>query len=113
MSPSRLVNERQPLLGLPIAEETVDTQLNSRAATQAVETSLIAKRESWKFLWYLFLVTSAGVIMTGIIKGFVQNNDVDVGLVTHHLQLGYLFLFTLWGRSLTSKRFCNMHLVAA
>ena len=84
--PSNPVDERQPLLGSHPANAYVQVPPDPEAAVSADgpdETQIVLKKkvDFWSVLWYLAFVTFGGIILAGIIKGIVENGDVDVCVV--------------------------------
>ena len=59
-----------------------DVQLDPEAAVSADEPSeaeiVVEKVDYWRVIWYLVFAAFGGVILAGIIKGFVENGDVEV-----------------------------------
>ncbi|KAF9788392.1 mitochondrial carrier [Thelephora terrestris] len=79
--PSNSVDERQPLLESRTTKSHVDIQPDPEVAVTADEPDdahVVAKKaDFWSILWYLVLATFGGVIIAGIIKGLVENGDVE------------------------------------
>lgn len=81
-SPSNPVDERQPLLESRTVNAHVGLQPDPEVALLSdgpEETLVVSKNvDFWSILWYLAFATFGGVILAGIIKGLVDNGDVDV-----------------------------------
>ena len=91
--PSNLADERQPLLGSRTGSAYTDAQPDPEAVVSADElagSEIAAKKvDYWRIVWYLVLATFGGVIVAGIIKGFVENGDVEVCvMVSSYLSFG-------------------------
>jgi hypothetical protein len=92
--PSNPVDETQPLLGLRTGEAHVHVRADPEAAAlpnELEEAEVVVKRAYlsgilWYFL-YLVFAAFAGAILVGIIKGFIENGDVEVGAIFNHRPL--------------------------
>ena len=80
--PPNPADERQPLLGSRTGNAPVDVQLDPEAAVSAddsTEPGIVAKRVNyWRVVWYLIFAAFGGVILAGVIKGFVEDGDIGV-----------------------------------
>lgn len=87
--PSNPVDERQPLLGSRTGSAYIDAQPDPEAAVSAdepTEAEIVTKKvDYWRIIWYLVFATFGGVILAGIIKGFVENGDVEVRVMVSGL----------------------------
>lgn len=83
--PSNSADERQPLLGSRAENAHIDAQPDPEAAipvNEREEAEIVAKKvDYWTIFWYLVFAAFAGVLLAGIIKGFVENGDVEVRVV--------------------------------
>lgn len=74
-------SERRPLLESRIGSSYVDVPPDPEAALSAnepEEVKVVAKRvDYWRVIWYLVFAAFGGVLLAGIIKGFVENGDVE------------------------------------
>jgi hypothetical protein len=81
-SPSNPADERQPLLGSRTGSAYVAVQPDPEAAVSAdepTEAEVVARKvDHWRIIWYLIFAAFGGIILAGIIKGFVENGDVEV-----------------------------------
>ena len=86
----------------------VDSRPDPEAAVPADEPEeakiVVKKVDYWRVIWYLVFAIFGGVILAGIIKGFIENGDVEVCVVVfRNLALGRSpVAYTT--RSLTSRR---------
>ena len=90
---SNLADERQPLLGSRTENTYVDAQPDPEAAVpvdEPTEAEVVAKKvDYWKITWYLACAAFGGFILAGIIKGFVENGDVEVSVVVSMVVLRF------------------------
>jgi len=97
MGPSNLADERQPLLGPRTGSADVGVLPDPETAVSADghdEAEIVAKKvDYWRFIWYLAFVAFGGVLLAGIIKGFIENGDVEVRLAV--VSVIYRFLHDL------------------
>ena len=84
--PSNQTDERQPLLGSRTGSAHIGVESDPEAAAPANDPNdaeAVAKKVSyWRTIWYLVFAASGGVVLAGIIKGFVENGDVEVDFMT-------------------------------
>ena len=83
---STSVDERRPLLESRTANShDANVQLDPEAATPADEQAQVQaaarKVDYWRILWYLVLAILIGVVLAGMVKGFIENGDVEVCVV--------------------------------
>lgn len=80
--PPNSTDERQPLLGSRTGNAYVDVQSDPETAASAdelEEAEIVAKKvDYWTIIWRLVLATLACILLAAIIKGFVENGDVEV-----------------------------------
>ena len=80
--PPNPTDESQPLLGSRTGSASVDVQLDPEAAVSAdesTEAEIVAQKvDYWRVIWYLIFAAFGGVILAGVIKGFVKNGDIEV-----------------------------------
>ena len=57
---------------------------------EPAEAEIVSKEvDSWSIIWYLVLAAVGGIILAGIIKGLVENGDVEVCVMaSSHFPLG-------------------------
>ena len=110
MGPSNTADERQPLLESRTKSVYVGVQSDPEAAVsadEALEAKIIAKKvDYWRLIWYLVFATFGGVILAGVIKGFVKNVDVEVRIVAS----GYLLFGRLHALQFDFKKAFNQAL---
>lgn len=84
-SPSNPTDERQPLLGSRTGSAHAGVESDPEAAAPADDprdAEIVAKKVNyWRIIWYLVFAASGGIIVAGIIKGFVENGDIEVCFV--------------------------------
>ena len=91
--PSNSTDERRPLLESRIGSAYVNVQTDPEAAVSTdgpEEAEIVVKKvDYWRICWYLVSATLGGVLLAGMIKGFIENGDVEVRVVAvssiHHL----------------------------
>ena len=83
--PPNSAGERQPLLGSRTASVHTDTHPDPEAAVPADEpedAEIVAKKvDHWRIIWYLVFAAFGGILLAGIIKGFIENGDIEVRAV--------------------------------
>ena len=84
-APSSLVDERQPLLESQATNTYVDVQPDPEAAVAADESEVAqdtAKKVDFRsIVWYLVFAALGEIVVAGIVKGFVENGDIEVCVV--------------------------------
>jgi len=80
-SPSNPADERKSLLGSRTVTAYVDVQPDPETGVPADEpdqAEVVAKKvDYWRIIWYLVFAALGGVLLAGIIKGFVENGDIE------------------------------------
>ena len=68
-----------------IGSAYVNVQPDPEAAVstdEPEEAEIVAKKvDYWRICWYLVSATLGGVLLAGMIKGFIENGDVEVRVV--------------------------------
>ena len=69
-------------MGSRTGNASIDVQLDPEAAVSADESTeaeiVTQKVDYWRVIWYLIFAAFGGVILAGVIKGFVKNGDIEV-----------------------------------
>ena len=71
-------------MGSHIASVHADVQTDPEAAVPADEpedTEIVAKVDHWRVIWYLTFAAFGGILLAAIIKGFIENGDIEVRVV--------------------------------
>lgn len=83
--PPNSVGEREPLLGSRTGSVHVDANPDPETAIPAdePEDAVIAakKVDHWRIIWYLVFATFGGILLAGMIKGFLENGNIEVRVV--------------------------------
>jgi len=103
--PPNSLGERQPLLGSRTGSVHPDTHSDPETAAPADESEdaeIVAKKvDRWRVIWYLVFAALGGVLLAGMIKGFVENGDIEVRAAV----VAVIYRLTdHMARSLTSRR---------
>ena len=69
-------------MGSRTGSVSADVQLDPEAAVstdEPTEAEIVAKKvDYWRVIWYLIFAALGGVILAGVIKGFVEDGDIGV-----------------------------------
>ena len=79
--PPNTVGERQPLLGSRTGSIHADPE-TAVPADESEDAIIVAKKvDHWRIIWYLVFATFGGILLAGVIKGFLENGDIKVRVV--------------------------------